>query len=254
MLRKRIIAGLILALAIAGGASATEYVGVSSAWKAIVGQWVGVGGSWKLVENGWVGVGGVWKLYYTAFTPVTHTYTPGSPGTGSETVPSGSQHLTLTIDGGGGGGMQGDPTMVPQLGDPGGGAARVIETIAISSSDWGHTLSYVLGAAGISNNDGTGSTATGTLAAGSFSLDAGPGMTDGSGGTASGGTTNTNGSDGNFLTGAGGQAGSGAAGGAPGDAGKGGANGSSPGAGGGASDANYPGGTGGNPQASFAWS
>lgn len=127
-----------------------------------------------------------------SFVPVNHTYTSGS---GNETIPNGAIQVVITVDGAGGGGA---------CLNAGGNGGLSIKTLAISPSDWGLNLTYLVGTGGSGGSttnggtDGTASTSTGTIAAGSFSLagnGGGHGRTAGAGtpGTASGGDTNTTG-------------------------------------------------------------
>jgi len=141
----------------------TISVGKSGAYKTVNSLWVGASGAWKSVRQGWVGAGGAWKLFYTAFTPVTHAYGAGS---GSETIPSNASQVVITAKGAGSGGNYNNAGVA---GD------ETITTLAISSSDWGGTLSYSAGAGGLGKTNtsrapGGSSTITGTLASGSKSI------------------------------------------------------------------------------------
>lgn len=198
----------------------TASVGVSSAWKILSGISVGVSGVWKPVSVAYVGVSGAWKLAYTLFSGVTHTYS--TPGSGTETVPSGATRVVITVDGPGGGG-NGIVSVA------GGGGAQAVKTIAISPPDWGSMLSYNAGTGGGGLSGGAGfagddSTVTGLSA----TLVGGSGGPNNIAGVASGGDTNTNGQRGDF--------GGAAANGGPGNGGS------------------TSGGNGGNGQVKFVWS
>lgn len=152
-----------------------------------------------------LGVGG--------FIPVTDTFDTGS---GSTAIPSGASQVVITVWGAGGSGS-GSDTASPDVGYGGGSGGYVLKTFVLTSADWGDTFSYAVGAAatgGAIDTDGaTGGDTTcsnGTFPT-SFSLFAGGGtgglvsVTQGSGGLATGGDTNTagNGSGGPIRTGAG---------------------------------------------------
>lgn len=147
------------------------------------------------------------------FTPVVHTYTPGSPGTGSETIPSGASHLTIIVVGGGGSGGSGFNGTDP--GGGGGGGSGGINSIsrAIAPGDWLGTITYVIGSGGVSISGG-GTSTSGTVAAGSVTIGAGGGAVggNGSGGGGPGGTAGSPGGN----QGGNGSAGHGASGGAGG--------------------------------------
>lgn len=121
-----------------------------------------------------------------------------TPGDHATTVPAGATSLTLTVDGAGGGGS-----------DRGaGGGARSVKTISIAPADEGKVIRFTVARGGIGDavtalgveEDGGDSTVTGTLLAGSIAMTAGGGKkgtnSPGAGGTATGGTTNTNGQSG----------------------------------------------------------
>jgi hypothetical protein len=128
-------------------------------------------------------------------------------GTSTLTVPSGSTRAVIYGLGGGGGGAR---TASSRFG--GGNGAYCISDIAVSSGQWGTSMSYTVGAAGVgrvsSAGNGTAGGATTITHAGlgvSISAGGGGGGTttaNGTGGTASGGaTSNTNGSAGTSATG-----------------------------------------------------
>jgi hypothetical protein len=174
------------------------------------------------------GLDAYYQILTKQFSAVTNTYTSGS---GNEAVPSGAASVTISVYGNGGSGGTGFNGGIPGEqwgGGGGGGGGASISTYAIAASDWGTNLPYDVGA----------STVTGTINAGSISMNGGnggdggdaddtAGGSGGGGGTASGGnSSNTNGSSGNTgLNQAGGSGGAGV-----GDAGDGG-NGGYPGAG-----------------------
>lgn len=166
------------------------FIGVGGAWKGVGALWVGVGGVSKAVANVWVGVGGVWKQTFAAFAPSTTNY--DTPGSHTIPVPLGASQLVLIVTGGGSGGQPGNGS--------GGAAGTAQRTIPIVAADWSTSLSIVIGSGGavsISDNRGTNSTVSITVAAGSFSLAGNAATLSGTvGGTATGGTTNTSGANG----------------------------------------------------------
>lgn len=128
-------------------------------------------------------------------------------GAGSVTVPSGATRAVIYALGGGGGGAR---TASSRFG--GGNGAICVSDISVASGQWGTTLSYTVGAAGVgrvsSAGNGTAGGATTVTHAGlgvSISAGGGGGGTttaNGSGGTASGGSvSNTNGSAGTSTSG-----------------------------------------------------
>jgi hypothetical protein len=138
----------------------------------------------------------------TAATGTTHTYTSGS---GTETVPSGYNHLTIEVwgSGAGGGGYAGS-------GDPGGGGGGgggYCRTVFTVTGLGGDTVTYSVGAGGAIEFPGNASSVTaGTLAITNMTANGGtqgangtitvPGS-GGPGGTATGGTAvNTTGNSG----------------------------------------------------------
>ena len=144
------------------------------------------------------------------FTPVTNTYT--TPGSFTETVPTGASFVTITAWGPGGGGVF--LTAGGRFGAGGGGQA-VYAGLAVSG---GQTFSLSVPAGGIGvTNASPGGTGSPTQVVGSFPgllAASGVGATSGgvgAGGTATGGTTNTTG-----APGSGGNGGAGANGGAGG--------------------------------------
>jgi hypothetical protein len=145
------------------------------------------------------------------FTPVTHIYTSGTNAT--ETVPTGATHVYIELLGSGGSGNSTASNSTSGA-DGGGGGLAVLSSIAVTG---GQTLTYTIGAggAGVFNNSygnpGANSSVTGTVTGGSVSLavtGAGSGkygsgiQYGGSGGVATGGSTNTNGNTGGIGSGA----------------------------------------------------
>lgn len=115
---------------------------------------------------------------------------------GSVTVPSDVQEVTLWVQGAGGCGRE----RADVEGSGGGGGAFVYFNSAVLSTEWGTSLTLSVGA-GALNAAGGDSTGTGTLNGTAFTLTAGGGKrggtaADGDGGTASGGTTNIDGQPG----------------------------------------------------------
>lgn len=141
-----------------------------------------------------------------AFDPTTEEgISPenNSPGDHGVVVPDGTTQVVITVDGAGGGGYE----------DDGGGGSRAIKTIGIDPADWGTVILYHVGRAGKGdatygvppywtmgqtsstvNEDGEGSTVTGTLVAGAINIVAGGGhkgtTSPGAGGIATGGDVN----------------------------------------------------------------
>jgi hypothetical protein len=127
------------------------------------------------------------------FTPVNQTFNSGS---GTATVPAGASNMVIAMWGGGSGASTAG----------GCGAGYSARSIAVTG---GNTLAYAVGAAGsagiqglVQPTAGANSTLSGTVSGGSVSMTAGgapaPNYTPSvcTGGTASGGTTNTPGSAG----------------------------------------------------------
>lgn len=159
-----------------------------------------------------------------SFTPITHTYT--TPGSFSETVPSGASLVTITVDGAGAGGSKSSGIGVFDGSGGGGGSRAILLNRAVLSAEWNTTLPYVVGAGGSGGTtsnapgaNGGASTVSGTLNGTAISIVAGGGFNNQNGGTASGGTTNTAGGagvGGSSVSGAGGTGAGGGAGGAGG--------------------------------------
>lgn len=141
---------------------------------------------------------------------VTRTYNSGTAAT--ETVPSGASRVVIEVWGGGGGGGTGD-SVAPNYGGGGGSGGYVRRTVSLTSSNWGQTFTYTVGAGGASDAIGGDSTVASGTFSGSVSLSAiggnagenGTTGRQGSGGLASGGDVNTagNGDGGVTRTGAG---------------------------------------------------
>lgn len=183
------------------------YSRVSGSWQLITNPRVKVSGTWQPVQFVYAKASGVWQLIYSRFTPVTHTYTPSSPGDLTEEVPENATHLRITVQGGGGAG--GAST-------GGGGGGYSVKDITIVASDWPSgsarflTLdgTYPVGGDAGALTAGSRARVSGTLAAGALDVIGNGGAFAGAGGTATGGDTNTSGS-----AGSGGGSGAGAAGG-----------------------------------------
>lgn len=149
--------------------------------------------------------------------PVTRVYSSGNGFT--ETVPPGVTQVTITLDGPGGAGAM---DIIGSDPGGGGGGGRCVRTIAVSP---GETMTCAVGPAVAGRTtDGYGATSsatsvfgtvTGGVVAMSANAGSGGGPSDpGAGGTASGGTSNTTGSPGQYPDGGAGA--SGAAGGTSG--------------------------------------
>lgn len=134
-----------------------------------------------------------------------------STGLGSVTVPATPSSVTIEAWGGGGGG--GFATLGDFEGGGGGAGGYCKVVIALSGADTGKTIRYTVGAQGTgSNTPDPGNTGgTSTVFSGSYTLTSlianggAGGLSDGSytqgaGGTASGGSTNTTGSGGAVAT------------------------------------------------------
>ena len=103
--------------------------------------------------------------------PITNLYSNQS---GTETVPSGAVGVLISVGGGGGGGGAGDGFY---YGGGGGEGGQSVHSLAIDSTDWGTALNYFAGVGGDGGNydvdggyDGTTSTVTGTLLAGTINV------------------------------------------------------------------------------------
>lgn len=127
-----------------------------------------------------------YSLTNTTFTPVTNTYTGALGSTsGTETVPTGATHLTITIWGGGGTSDGGSSS------HGGGSGAYCQKTVTVTG---GQTFTYVAGAWGDPNGNLNGTASTVTGSAPVVNMSAGGGFQQGSSTpTASGGDTNTSG-------------------------------------------------------------
>jgi len=115
---------------------------------------------------------------------------------GSVTVPDGATCFQAWVQGAGGGGRE--RTGVD--GSGGGGGGFVYFYSDVLETEWGSSLTLYVGGGGLAS-DGREATITGTLNGVAFSLYAGGGnagtlVVDGTGGSASGGTTNIAGQDG----------------------------------------------------------
>src|SRR4029079_18224336 len=88
---------------------------------------------------------------------IVNTYDSGS---GTETVPQGVNQLVVEIWYPGGGGSR---TTGPSNQRGGGSGAYSIKTVTLTAANWGETLSYDCGTAGLGR---TGSTGNGTAASG----------------------------------------------------------------------------------------
>jgi len=151
----------------------------------------------------------------TTFSPILHTYT----ASGTETIPVGATKLVMGLWGGGGGGAGGGGTGCAA--HPGGAAASGAycqKTITLTPSDWGKTIDYVVGAAGLGGSSPTSSTSggnssitNGTYSSITLNLSAlaglrGLNLVSGSGQAASGGDINDTGNNGTGIGDAGGVA------------------------------------------------
>ena len=134
---------------------------------------------------------------------VARTYNSGTAAT--ETVPSGASRLVIEMWGGGGAGGAGDPGTDP--GGGGGGGGYCLKSIALTAANWGQTLTYSVGAGGVAGGDGGSSTVGNTTLSISFTMTAVGGEagsvsyigSQGFGGTAVGGDTNTSGEGGGVM-------------------------------------------------------
>jgi len=123
-----------------------------------------------------------------------------TPGNHGIVVPENAISVKITAVGGGGGGSQDGR-------GGGGGGAMSVKTLALSSADWGAIILFTVGRGGNGevfydfnlSEDGEDSTVSATLPAGVIAMVAGGGKdnhgSNGTGGVASGGDTNTNGNN-----------------------------------------------------------
>ena len=147
------------------------------------------------------------------FTPVTNTYT--TPGSFTETVPTGASNCTISCWGPGGGGVFISGSGVG-FGAGGGGQAAIAVSVTGGQT---FSLTVAAGTTGVTNSSpgGTGSASTVSGSFGTLTANSGHGATSvavGTGGTASGGSANTTGGTGTGPTAS--QGGAGANGGAGG--------------------------------------
>lgn len=138
------------------------------------------------------------------FNPTTNTYS--TPGTFTETIPTGATTLEIEGAGGSGGGGNGSGSGCGAHGGGGGGGPGYNKTILNVSAFNGQTISVTIGAGGSTAGAGVAT----VIASGTFSLTTmtanggSPGVsgglgTGGAGGTATGGnTTNTTGATGSI--------------------------------------------------------
>lgn len=179
--------------------AAQTYVKVSGAWHQVSQIWVKVSGVWKQVISAYTKVSGVWQLTFASFVPHTDIY--DTPGNYSPTIPIGSAQLVITLTGAGGSGAAQDGFSGRSGGSAGGTTSR---TVALTSSDWGATVSMIVGAGGAAVHANAGTVVVGLnggfsyanfiVSAGTFTMTGGSGLGGNSpapaGGSASGGTTN----------------------------------------------------------------
>lgn len=138
----------------------------------------------------------------SAFIPVNHTYP--TAGTFTETIPAGAHTMVIEASSPSGNGGTGISSGCTVAGGGGGaGNSYCKSSYALTSANWGQTVTVVVGTVGSSNtviSSGTFSITTLTAAlggAGGNSPGVGTGGTGGTGGAASGGTiTNTTGNGG----------------------------------------------------------
>lgn len=164
----------------------------------------------------------------SGFAPFTDVYNVGTTS-GTEAVPVGAGNLTITVDGPGYIGVFGSSFLgysdytYPVVSNGGSGGGRAVKNVVIDPTDWGKTLSYVVGDAATAaydpdtpawdQNGWNPSTVTASLHAGSISIS----VLD----TSTGGDSNTTGGNpsgtGNVTSGkgVGGAGASGATGGTP---------------------------------------
>lgn len=129
------------------------------------------------------------------FTGQTNTYTPASPGTGTEMAPPGATNVTIELGGGGGGGARDTALLGAESAGASGGYVRHLMAVVGGST----TFTYSIGAAGVgrttTDGPGTAGTASSIVSPALTAGGGGPGNINGtnsSGGTATGGnTTNT---------------------------------------------------------------
>lgn len=140
------------------------------------------------------------QFWGKGFTPVTHTYS--TPGSGTETVPSGATTVAIQVWGGGGSGAFRNAGAAG--GGGGGGGGYTTQTISVSGIS---SFSYTVGSGGNAvssvQNGQAGSASTVSGGAGAVSMTANGGgagiatpAAGGAGGTYSGTGTGTNGSAG----------------------------------------------------------
>lgn len=137
----------------------------------------------------------------TNFTPITRDYTAGIAA--SEVIPTGASQMIIGDWGGGAGGGHGTGSGCSiDNGGSGGGGAYCEQTYALTSADWGKTLTYTVAVAVGADTDGANTTVVNNTFAttvnhnahggGKGTINEGPG----GGGLATGATTNTNGAAG----------------------------------------------------------
>ncbi len=190
----------------------TASVNVTGTWHTVQQIWLKVASSWTQVQQAYVKVGSTWELVFSAFTP---TYDLFSTGSGNVTIPTGASHCRVIAVGPGNNGGNYYDSGGNQFGGGGaGGAGIAVISFAISGADWGGTLAYA-----VAPNQGSNSTSSGTISAGSYSITGGFSMFGAdasSGGVGAGGAGGTASGAGTNYTGNAGSAGSGTSGGAGG--------------------------------------
>lgn len=202
-----------------GVANGTTSSGVSAVWRCMMTDTATGAQVYSDVTVGPL----AWQNTIPAFTPFnTNNITGGTSG--SEPVPTNASSLTIKVAGSGGKGGNGWSGTDPGGGGGGGSGGFTSQIVAITSADWGRSISWSVGTGGAPAGSAGSSTASGSLTNASISL------------TATGGSVGQSGVGGGGAGGAGGTPGGGTGifggGGAAGGGGGGGNNGSGYGSGG----------------------
>ena len=89
---------------------------------------------------------------------ITHTYSAGSLGPGTETIPSGATTMIVELWGGGGGGGSGLNASLPaRVGGGGGGSGGYVRVqYPIVGTNWGQTIPYTVGSGNSGGSNPTG--------------------------------------------------------------------------------------------------
>ena len=191
----------------------TASVNISGTWHSVQSLGCNLSGVWHTITAAYVNISGTWHQWFSSFNGQTNTY--ASAGTFTETIPVGASQVVIEASGSSGDGGHGAGSGCGAAGGGGGGSGSYgKKTLALTSADWGKTLSVTVAAADgaqtkvVSGTKTITSIITNGGAAGGDAIVGSNGAPGAAGAVGSGGDTNTAGHAGvsGCISGAGGTA------------------------------------------------